>query len=45
VAYRKKGNHHLVPVAALEAFKAERARKLDELDTWRAHAARPAWIS
>ncbi len=29
--YRKKGNRHLVPVAALEAFKTERARKLDEL--------------
>jgi excisionase family DNA binding protein len=30
--YRKKGNRHLVPVAAVEAFKAERERKLDELD-------------
>jgi excisionase family DNA binding protein len=29
--YRKKGNRHLVPVAALEAFKAERDRKLGEL--------------
>jgi excisionase family DNA binding protein len=29
--YRKKGNRHLVPVAALEAFKAERDRKLEEL--------------
>jgi excisionase family DNA binding protein len=29
--YRKKGNRHLVPVAALEAFKAERERQLDEL--------------
>ncbi len=29
--YRKKGNRHLVPVAAIEAFKTERERKLDEL--------------
>lgn len=29
--YRKKGNRHLVSVAALEAFKIERDRKLDEL--------------
>lgn len=29
--FRKKGNRHLVAVAALEAFKAERDRKLDEL--------------
>ena len=29
--YRKKGNRHLVPVAALEAFKAECDRKLGEL--------------
>jgi excisionase family DNA binding protein len=29
--YRKKGNRHLVPVAAVEAFKTERERKLDEL--------------
>jgi excisionase family DNA binding protein len=29
--YRKKGNRHLVPVAALEAFKIERERTLDEL--------------
>lgn len=29
--YRKKGNRHLVPVAALEAFKTERDRKLHEL--------------
>lgn len=29
--YRKKGNRHLVPVAALAAFKTERERKLDEL--------------
>jgi excisionase family DNA binding protein len=30
--YRKKGNRHLVPAAAVEAFKAERERKLGELD-------------
>lgn len=29
--YRKKGNRHLVPVAALQAFKAEREGKLEEL--------------
>ncbi len=29
--YRKKGNRHLVPVAALHAFKAEREGKLEEL--------------
>lgn len=31
--YRKKGNRHLVPASALERFKAERDRRLDELDT------------
>jgi hypothetical protein len=31
--YRKKGNRHLVPAAALEQFKVERDRHLDELDT------------
>lgn len=31
LSYRKKGNRHLVPVAALKAFKAERDRKLGEL--------------
>lgn len=31
--YRKKGNRHLVPAAALEAFKSDRERKLDELTT------------
>lgn len=30
LAFRKKGNRHLVPVAALEAFKTERDRKGDE---------------
>ena len=30
--YRKKGNRHLVPAGALERFKAERDRRLDELD-------------
>jgi len=30
--YRKKGNRHLVPAAALERFKTERDRRLDELD-------------
>jgi excisionase family DNA binding protein len=29
--YRKKGNRHLVPVAALEAFKIEREGNLEEL--------------
>jgi excisionase family DNA binding protein len=29
--YRKKGNRHLVPLAADRYFKAERNRKLDEL--------------
>lgn len=29
--YRRNGNRHLVPAAALAAFKAERDRKLDEL--------------
>jgi excisionase family DNA binding protein len=29
--YRKKGNRHLVPAAALEAFKTKRERRLDEL--------------
>jgi excisionase family DNA binding protein len=29
--YRKKGNRHLVPVAALQAFKTEREGKLSEL--------------
>lgn len=33
LAYRKKGNRHLVPIAALDAFKAERDRRLDELAT------------
>ena len=30
--YRKKGNRHLVPAAAVARFKAERDRRLDELD-------------
>ncbi|MEX2328967.1 MAG: helix-turn-helix domain-containing protein [Nitriliruptoraceae bacterium] len=30
--YRKKGNRHLVPATALERFKAQRDRTLDELD-------------
>ena len=30
--YRKKGNRHLVPLSALEAFKAKRDHKLDELN-------------
>jgi excisionase family DNA binding protein len=30
--YRKKGNRHLVPADALERFKAERDRRLTELD-------------
>lgn len=29
--YRKKGNRHLVPLTALEAFKTERDHKLNEL--------------
>ena len=29
--YRKKGNRHLVPVAALQAFKTEREGRLAEL--------------
>jgi excisionase family DNA binding protein len=32
LAYRKKGNRHLVPASALERFKAERDRKLGVLD-------------
>jgi excisionase family DNA binding protein len=32
IPYRKKGNRHLVPVAALHQFKARRDRQLDELD-------------
>ncbi len=31
LAYRKKGNRHLVPLASVEAFKTERDHKLDEL--------------
>lgn len=31
LAYRKKGNRHLVPTSALQRFKAERDRKLDLL--------------
>jgi excisionase family DNA binding protein len=31
LAYRKKGNRHLVPTSAVERFKAERDRKLDLL--------------
>jgi excisionase family DNA binding protein len=31
--YRKKGNRHLVPVAALQAFKTAREGKLSELTT------------
>lgn len=30
--YRKKGNRHLVPARAVERFKAERDRRLSELD-------------
>lgn len=30
--YRKRGNRHLVPAGAVERFKAERDRRLTELD-------------
>lgn len=32
LAYRKKGNRHLVPTSAVQRFKAERDRKLRVLD-------------
>lgn len=32
LAYRKKGNRHLVPAQAVERFKAERDRQLIELE-------------
>ncbi len=32
LAYRKKGNRHLVPISAIQRFKAERDRKLRALD-------------